>query len=346
MIQFQCDYVSGCHQKILDRLVATNMEQTEGYGTDHYCQSAREKILHACQCPQGEVQFMVGGTQANTAVIASLLRPYQGVISSDEGHIAAHETGAIEATGHKILALPNYKGTISAQQIEHCIRTHAESEIGEHLVEPGMVYISYPTEQGTLYSKKALQEISVVCQRWNVPLFVDGARLGYGLMSPESDLTLPELAALCDVFYIGGTKCGTLFGEAVVFTNAKLAKGFRSMIKRGGGMLAKGRLLGIQFDTMFTDNLYFDICKSACGQAMKIRQAFIDSGIEMVGESPTNQQFVALTQAQADILGQNFLFERDHVRADGLIVVRFCTSWATRDEDIAVLVEHIAQLKG
>ncbi len=344
MIQFQCDYVCGCHPKILERLTQTNMEQTEGYGCDPYCQSAGEKILAACQCPQGEVHFMVGGTQANAAVISHLLKPYQGVVASDEGHIAAHETGAIEGTGHKVLALANVDGLITAQQIDDCIRSHAESAIGEHMVQPGLVYLSYSSEQGTLYSKKALQEIYAVCQRWDVPLFVDGARLGYGLMSPESDITLPELAKLCDVFYIGGTKCGALFGEAVVFTDAKLAKNFRYTMKRSGGLLAKGRLLGVQFDTLFTDNLYFEICKSAVSQALESRGAFSAKGVEIVGNSPTNQQFFALTQHQMDKLGEGYLFDADLPRADGKTVVRFCTSWSTRQQDVDSLIQDIAQM--
>ncbi len=344
MIQFQCDYVCGCHPKILERLTQTNMEQTEGYGNDPYCQSAKEKILAACNCPRGDVHFMVGGTQANTTVINHLLKPYQGVIASDEGHIAVHETGAIEGTGHKVLTLANHDGLISAQQIDQCIQSHAESSIGEHMVQPGMVYLSYSSEQGTLYSKKSLQEIYAVCQRWEIPLFIDGARLGYGLMSPDSDVTLEELASLCDVFYIGGTKCGALFGEAVVFPDPSLSKQFRYMMKRSGGLLAKGRLLGLQFDTLFTDHLYFDICKTAITQALEIRGAFLEKGIELVGSSSTNQQFVALTEYEKEILEKKYLFDCDHVRRDGKTVVRFCTSWSTCQQDVDGLIEDIRGL--
>ena len=246
MIYFQCDYAEGCHPKILEALTRTNLEQTPGYSVDDHCSHARQLIREACGQPEADVHFLVGGTQTNTTVIASILRPYQGALCADTGHINCHETGAIEATGHKVLPLPNTDGMISGDQVRDYCKAHWADGSHEHVVQPGLVYISYPTESGTLYSKVQLEDLSAACKEWNLPLFIDGARLGYGLTSPACDMTLQELAALCDVFYIGGTKCGALFGEAVVITNPELKRDFRYSIKRHGGMLAKGRLLGIQ----------------------------------------------------------------------------------------------------
>lgn len=342
MIQFQCDYNEGAHERILHRMLETNLEQTVGYGEDEFCAQARELIKNACGNKDADVHFLVGGTQANTTVIASLLRPYQGVICADTGHINAHETGAIENTGHKVIGLPNTNGKISAKQIEENVLLQKFDSSHEHIVQPGMVYISFPTEVGTIYSKKELTEIYEVCGKYGLPLFVDGARLGYGLTSAENDLSLPELASLCDVFYIGGTKVGALFGEAVVFK--KKQPYFRYHIKQQGGMLAKGRLLGIQFLELFSDNLYFEISKQANVLAQEIKTAFEKKGKKFLIDSPTNQQFPILTNDEKTKLGEKFLFS-EWVKVDANhTAVRFCTSWATRPEAVKELVTAIEAL--
>lgn len=271
MIYFNSDYLEGAHPAIMERLMQTNMEQTVGYGEDEYCAAAREKIKAACQAPDADVHFLVGGTLTNTTVIASVLRPYQGVLSATSGHINCHETGAIESSGHKVLTLPTDNGKITAKQVEDYYNWHHFSPDYEHMVMPGMVYISLPTEGGTLYSKAELTELYEVCKKCSLPLFIDGARLGYGLTCDDCDLTLPEVAHLCDIFYIGGNKVGALFGEAVVVMNPALKKDFRFMMKQRGGMLAKGRLLGLQFDTLFTDDLYFKISRHANEMAKNTR---------------------------------------------------------------------------
>lgn len=343
-IQFQCDYNEGAHPLIMQRLMETNMEQTVGYGEDPHCQRARELIREACQAPKADVHFLVGGTQANTTVISHLLRPYQGVIAADTGHINVHETGAIEATGHKVLALPNVDGKISAAQIDAAMKRHYAEDGPEHMVQPGMVYLSFPTEVGTIYSLSELQAIREVCDRYTLPLFVDGARLGYGLCSPMCDVTLPQLAALADVFYIGGTKVGALFGEAVVIVNEGLKRDFRYSIKRHGGMLAKGRLLGIQFETLFTDGLYFRIARHAVSQALRIKQVLQAKGFHMLVDSPTNQQFVILPNEVLDRLSQRFVLSPWEPMEDNRTAVRICTSWATRDENVDALIEELNKL--
>ena len=346
MICFQCDYAEGCHPSILNALTRTNFEQTSGYGTDDYCATAAKKLKELCQAPDSEVHFLVGGTQTNRTVISSILRPWQGVISADSGHIAMHETGAIEASGHKVLTIPSQDGTLSATAIASLCESYFTSGTQqEHIVQPGMVYISHPTENGTLYTKRQLEDISAVCRQYRLPLFLDGARLGYGLTAQNTDVTLPLLAELCDVFYVGGTKCGALFGEAVIISNPALTVGFRNMIKQTGGLLAKGRLLGLQFDTLFTDNLYFDICRHAVEQALQIRTAFEEKGIPLFMHSPTNQQFPILTLAQREALDTQFVCEFWEPASDDRQVVRFCTSWATRDEDIATLISAIHALE-
>lgn len=345
MIYFQCDYAEGCHPAILEALLQSNMEQTPGYGLDSHCESARAKVRAACGRADADVHFLVGGTQANTTVIASILRPHQGVISPEPGHIATHETGAIESTGHKVLALPAKDGTITAAQVEALCREHFTSPIAEHTVQPGMVYISLPTESGTLYSKAELTALKAVCQTYGLPLYIDGARLGYGLASPQSDLTLADIASLCDVFYMGGTKCGALFGEAVVITSEALKKDFRYFIKQRGGMLAKGRLLGIQFDTLLADGLYLKICRRAVDQALAIRQAFEKKGVAMWGNSFTNQQFPILTEAQmAKLTERGYVYEEWGPGEGGKTIVRFCTSWATLPENVERLLADIAAL--
>ena len=344
MIQFQCDYNEGAHPLIMQRLNETNMEQTVGYGEDAHCENARRLIRKACQREDIDIHFLVGGTQTNTTVIAHFLRPYQGVIAADTGHINVHETGAIEATGHKVLALPNTDGKISASQIAHCMEEHLAEDGPEHTVQPGMVYISFPTEVGTIYSKQELEDIRNICDKYGRPLFVDGARLGYGLTSPVCNIDLPTLARLADVFYIGGTKVGALFGEAVVITTEKAKRDFRYSIKRHGGMLAKGRLLGIQFETLFTDGLYFDIARHASEEAMRIKDALQQKGIQFLVDSPTNQQFPILTPEQYERLSANFLLSYWKKMDNGNIAVRICTSWATKTEAVDALLEEIGKM--
>lgn len=337
-IRFECDYGEGAVWEIMDRMMKTNLMQTPGYGMDEISESARARIRALCKKPEAEVQFLVGGTQANMTVICSILRPHQGVVAATTGHINAHETGAVEATGHKVLAVPGKEGKICAQQIEELYRAHWADGSHEHIVQPGMVYISFPTEYGTLYTKSELQEISRVCRACRLPLFIDGARLGYGLMSCKNDLSLEEIADLCDVFYIGGTKCGALFGEAVVITNPELARDFRYLIKQRGGMLAKGRLLGLQFDTLMSDDLYFRISEHADRLAMRLREAFTAKGYPMLVDSWTNQQFPILPKEEIDRLSEQFAFEFWEKVDEEHSAVRFCTSWATTEESVEQLI--------
>ena len=344
MIRFECDYAEGAHPQILKRLTDTNFEQTKGYSEDDYCERARQIIRLLCENEAAEVHFLVGGTQANTTVIASVLRPHQGVISATTGHINVHETGAIEATGHKVLALPAENGKITASQVEQTIMEHYSDANHEHIVQPGMVYISNPTEGGTIYSKQEMQALSDVCRRNNIPLFMDGARLGYGLAAENNDLTLPDIAKMCDIFYIGGTKVGALFGEAIVITNDAFKKDFRYLIKQHGGLLAKGRLLGIQFETLFENGLYFEISHHAVQMAMQIRNAFKSKGFSFLCDSPTNQQFPILTNEQIKLFSQKYAFELWSKTDDNNAAVRFCTSWATQIEDVQALIKDIESL--
>ena len=345
MIYFNSDYLEGAHPSIMKRLMDTNMAQSVGYSEDEYCAAAREKIKAACEAPDADVHFLVGGTQTNTTVIASILRPYQGVIAPTTGHINCHETGAIESTGHKVLTLPTDNGKITAQQIEEYYLWHHTSPDFEHIVMPGMVYISYPTEGGTIYSKAELTAIYETCQRCGLPLYIDGARMGYGLMSDECDLTLPELARLCDVFYIGGTKVGALFGEAVVVMNPALKKDFRFFMKQRGGMLAKGRLLGIQFDTLFTDDLYLKISRHAIDMAHQIREIFVSAGYPLLFDSPTNQQYPIMPDSELAEIGKNFGYEYWERVDETHSGVRFCASWATTQENVDALREAVNNLK-
>lgn len=345
MIRFESDYTEGAHEQILEAMLRTNMEQTPGYGVDLHCENAREMIRKQCDAPNADVHFLVGGTQANMTVIASILRAHQGAVCATSGHINVHETGAVEATGHKVLTIPSDDGKITAAQVEELCEEHYLDDSVEHTVQPGVVYISNPTENGTLYSKKELEELSVVCKKYHMPLFLDGARLGYGIMAEGNDLTLADIAKMCDVFYIGGTKVGALFGEAVVITNDALKKDFRYFIKQKGGMLAKGRLLGIQFEELFRDGLYFKIAKHADELAMEIKKAFEEKGIPFAYESVTNQQFPILTKEQADKLSEKYSFTRnENMLKKGPAMVRFCTSWATKKEDVAALVQDILML--
>lgn len=341
MQHFDSDYMEGAHPLILEALVRTNMEKTAGYGTDPYCASAREKILAACGVEDGEVHLLIGGTQTNATVIKALLRPYEGVIAATTGHIALHEAGAIEASGHKVLTIPALDGKISAEAVDEYIKAFRADEAWDHMVWPGMVYVSQPTEYGTLYSKAELEALSEVCHKWEIPLFVDGARLGYALASPSSDVTLRDLARLCDVFYIGGTKCGAMFGEAVVIPRKGLIPHFFTTIKQQGALLAKGRMLGIQFDTLFTDDLYINIARQAVSEASRLREAFRAKGYEIYAESPTNQVFVALSAEQEAHLRTLTTFSEWERTADGRLVVRLATSWATKSEDIDELISKL-----
>ena len=341
MIQFQCDYSEGAHPRILERMMQTNFEQTVGYGEDHYCEMARVLVQKACGRPDADVHFLVGGTQANATVISSVLRPHQGVLCVRSGHINVHETGAIEHSGHKVLALEGVDGLLSADSVRAAMEEHLAEDGPEHTVQPGMVYISFSTEVGTVYTLSQLKELSAVCREYGLPLFIDGARMGYGLASDGCDVTLNDIADLADVFYIGGTKQGALFGEAVVIVNESLKKDFRYFIKQNGGMLAKGRLLGIQFMTLFEDGLYFELSGHAVAQAMRIRDAFASKGYRFLVESPTNQQFPILPNSEIDRLSADFKFSVWQKIDEGHTAVRFCTSWATKAEAVDALLAAI-----
>lgn len=341
MYQFQCDYNEGAHPRIMERLMETNFEQTVGYGEDHYCAAARDVVRKAVGRDDADVHFLVGGTQANATVISSVLRPHQGVLCASTGHINVHETGAIEHGGHKVLAMEAENGLLSAEQIREAMKAHLAEDGPEHMVQPGMVYISFSSEVGTVYSLDQLKSISAVCREYELPLFIDGARMGYGLASDGCDVTLEDIASLADVFYLGGTKQGALFGEAVVIVNDSLKKDFRYYIKQNGGMLAKGRLLGLQFLTLFEDGLYFRLSEHAVAQAMKIRDAFESRGYGFLVKSPSNQQFPILDDATLQRLSKDFLFSVWQKVDETHTAVRFCTSWATRTEAVDALIAAI-----
>lgn len=339
MLSFENDYSEGAHPKILQRFIETNMEQVPGYGNDPYCESAKAKIREACNCPEAEIFFLVGGTQTNAVVIDSMLQAYEGVVSAQTGHVNAHEAGAIEYTGHKVLSIPQYEGKMKASDLEAYLKTFWQDESHEHMVFPGMVYISHPTEYGTLYSKQELSDLSAVCRRYEIPLYLDGARLGYGLMSKSTDVTLPDIAELCDVFYIGGTKVGALCGEAVVFTKHNMPKYFVTHVKQHGALLAKGRLAGVQFDTLFTDNLYFEISRHAIEMAELLKQGLAEKGYTFHLDSPTNQQFIVLADEKYNELQKQVRCCFWEKTDDTHTVVRFATSWATPKENIDKLME-------
>ena len=344
MKRFESDYLEGAHPDVLRALIETNGEQTPGYGEDPHCEAARALLRERCALPEGEVQFLVGGTQVNRTVIASILRPHQGVIAADTGHIAAHETGAIENSGHKVLTVPNTDGKIAAGQVEELCRAHYADASFEHTVQPGMVYISNPTEFGTVYTRGELEALRAVCRARRLPLFIDGARLGAALNSPVCDYTLADMARMCDVFTIGGTKMGLLFGEAVVITNEALKADFRYLIKQRGGMLAKGRLLGVQFDALMTDNLYIDIAARADKLADRIREVIDDLGYPYLVENKTNQIFPILPDTVLETLKKTYVFN-DMDRVDDLHrAVRICTSWATKEENVAQLCRDLRAL--
>ena len=334
MLSFESDYVEGCHEQILKRLIETNLEKLPGYGADHYTELAKEKIRNACECENAQVYLLTGGTQTNQIVIDTMLQPYEGVVAAETGHVSLHEAGAIEYTGHKVLTLAQTLGKISAEDLKQLLKTFWSDANHEHMVFPGMVYISHPTEYGTLYSADELLQISAVCREYKIPLFLDGARLGYGLMSKKTDVTLPMIAKLCDVFYIGGTKVGALCGEAVVFTGNNMPKHFLTRVKQHGALLAKGRLTGIQFDTLFTDNLYFDISRHAINMAEKLKEVFVKEGLEFFIDSPTNQLFIIMENAKMRHLEENVRLNYWESYDDNHTVLRFATDWATKEKDI------------
>lgn len=338
MIYFESDYTEGAHPKILERLNETNMIQASGYGHDEFCESAKNKIRKTINCPNAQIQFITGGTQTNQIVIDTMLKPFEGVVSAQTGHVNSHEAGAIEYTGHKVIPIPQHEGKIDGTELNDYLETFFSDGNNEHMVFPGIVYISHPTEYGTLYTKNELTKISSVCRKNKIPLFMDGARLGYGIMAKSSDLSLEDIAELCDVFYIGGTKCGALCGEAVVFTKNNMPQHFENLVKKHGALLAKGRLLGVQFDALFTDNLYLEISKNAIDTAETLKKALKEKGYRFLLDSPTNQQFVILENKFMEELKKSVKFnfwekyDKDHT------VVRFATSWSTKMENIEKLI--------
>ena len=338
MIRFDCDYMAGAHPEVLEALVRTNLELTPGYGADGHTAEARELIRRAIGCPEAQVMFLVGGTQTNATIIDGILDRHEGVIAADTGHIAVHESGAIEASGHKVLTLPHHAGKLDAEEVDRYITEFYRDDTYQHMVAPGMVYISHPTEFGTIYSLKELEALSAVCHKHSIPLYIDGARLGYGLAARGTDVGLRDIARLADVFYIGGTKVGTLFGEAVVVTNDALLKHLFPLVKQHGALLAKGRLLGLQFEALFTEGLYEQIGRKAVAQALRIREAFRAKGYEVVVPSPTNQQFFRLPNEVIDRLKQEASFELWGPRGATETVVRFVTGWSTTDEDVDRLI--------
>lgn len=342
MLSFENDYNRGAHPEILRRFVETNMEMAVGYGNDRFCASARDKIRQACGCPDAEVHFISGGTQTNAIVIDAMLAKYEGVVSAQTGHIHVHESGAVEFTGHKILTVPEHDGKMIPEDLTALLENFWSDADHDHMVFPGMVYISHPTERGTLYSKAELNALSEVCRKYELPLFMDGARMGYGLMSYESDLTLADIAHFCDAFYIGGTKVGALCGEAVVFTR-NAPRHFFTTIKQHGALLAKGRVLGVQFDTLFTDDLYLKISRHAIDMAKRLRDGFVARGYELGWESPTNQQFILLENTEMARLKEQVRFCVWEKRDENHTVVRFATSWATSEADLAELWKIVDQ---
>ena len=337
-LNFASDYTKGAHPAVLSRLVATNLEETPGYGQDAYCEEARDLIRRACACPGARVEFLVGGTQTNETVISSVLRPYQGVIAAETGHIATHEAGAIEAGGHKVLTLPQHAGKLDAGEVRRFLQDFFGDDNHEHMVMPGMVYLSQPTEYGTLYSREELAQFRRVCDKYHMALYIDGARLAYALACPENTVTLSDLAALCDAFYIGGTKCGALFGEAVVIPDPQRIPAFFTLVKQHGALLAKGRLLGIQFDTLFTDDLYMEIGKTAIEAAGRIQAALVRKGYRLWQESPTNQLFIIMENSKLEEFGRKVEYSFWEKYDDSHTVIRLVTDWGTTPEETEALI--------
>ena len=341
MLSFESDYTIGAHEKILNRMQEINMVQQKGYGTDKICESAKEKIRKACGCEEAQVYFLVGGTQTNSIVISTMLERYEGVVAAQTGHVSLHEAGAIEYTGHKVQEIPGHDGKSDVRELSGFLKTFWEDGNHEHMVFPGMVYISHPTEYGTLYSLKELKEISQVCRKYDIPLYMDGARLGYGLMSADTDVSLPDIARYCDAFYIGGTKVGALFGEAVVFTKKNMPKFFMTMVKQQGALLAKGWLLGLQFDTLFTNNLYYEISKNAIDMAELLKEGFRKKGYKFFIDSPTNQQFIIMENEVMERLRSKVAFSFWEKYDENHTIVRFATSWATKREDVEKVISFL-----
>lgn len=338
MIHFDSDYMEGGHPEVMRRLMETNLEQTPGYGTDDYTRKARAKIAEASGIPDAKVWLLVGGTQTNATVIDGLLRHHEGVLAAETAHISVHEAGAVEASGHKVLTLPQYNGKVKVADVHCFIQTFYGDETYEHMVAPGVLYITHPTEFGTLYSLSELEELSRICHENDIRLYLDGARLGYGLAADNTDVTLKDIARLCDVFYIGGTKVGALFGEAVVVSNPALLHHFFPLIKQHGALFAKGRLLGVQFETLFTDNLYLRIARHAVDMAIKLKRGFEEKGYKPYLDSPTNQQFFRLPNDVLDRLKRHISFELWGARGETSSIVRFVTDWATKEEDVDKLI--------
>ena len=336
-LSFSCDYMEGAHPKILKRLMETNLVKTPGYGLDEYSESAKEKIRDACKAPDAEVFFLVGGTQTNVTMIDAILKSYEGVIAADTGHVSVHEAGAIEFGGHKVLTLPHHNGKINVRQIETLLDDYQNDANRDHMVMPGMVYLSHPTEYGTLYSLAELREISALCRSRKIPLYLDGARLAYALACPQNEITLADIAELCDAFYIGGTKCGALFGEAVVIPKAGWLPHLFTIIKQHGALLAKGRMLGIQFDELFTDYLYGKVGVPAIQAADRIRQILIQNGYTLCFDSPTNQVFCIIENTEMEQLAEKVEFGFWEKYDDSHTIIRFATSWATKMEDVEAL---------
>ena len=334
MISFESDYITGAHPEVLKRLCETNLEALSGYGTDRWCESAREKIRQAVSLPDAEVEFLAGGTQTNAVVISTMLRDYEAVAAAKTGHVSTHEAGAIEFTGHKVIELDEKDGKLEGSVLKQFLSDFYNDGNHEHMPIPGMVYISHPTEFGTLYSKAELTELSCICREYKIPLFLDGARLAYALAGKDTDLTLPDIARLCDVFYIGGTKAGALCGEAVVFTKGNRPKYFMTSVKKRGALLAKGRLLGIQFDALFTDGLYFRIGRHAVHLAEKMKEIFISHHLPLFIDSPTNQQFVILENDLMEKLKKEVSFSFWEKYDDTHTVVRFASCWSTTEKDL------------
>ena len=337
MLSFENDYNVGAHPKLLQRLIETNLEPQTGYGLDDFCAAAKERIKIACACSEAEIFFLTGGTQTNQVVIDALLERYEGVVAAQTAHIALHEAGAIEFSGHKVLELPSHDGKLCTADLKTMMERFFGDDSHEHMVRPGMVYISYPTELGTLYTKQELTELNAICQDYNLPLFIDGARLGYGLMSRESDLSLPEFAKLCDVFYIGGTTVGALCGEAVVFPRGKMPKHFLTRAKQHGALLAKGRVLGVQFDALFTDGLYFEIAKNAIDRAEEMKEIFREKHCKVWKETPTNQQFLIVPDCDLPRISSQVAYSFWEKYDEMHTVIRLVTSWATTTEQVQQL---------
>ena len=346
MVSFESDYIAGAHPEVLRKLAETNLETLPGYGTDPYCENAKQKIRDLIGIPEAEIFFLAGGTQTNAVVISTMLEDYEGVVAAKTGHVSTHEAGAIEYTGHEVLELPQGNGKILPETLERFLADYYADENHEHMTFPGMVYLSHPTEYGTLYSKAELTRISEICRQYHLSLYLDGARLAYGLMSQETDLTIADIAALCDVFYIGGTKVGALCGEAVVFTKGNMPAHFLTSVKKRGALLAKGRLLGVQFDALFTDGLYLRIGRHAIDMAEKMKEIFRSHGVPFYIQSPTNQQFVILENGQIQRLSAGIAFSFWEKKDDTHTVVRFATGWSTTENDLAALDEALKDCGG